>query len=276
MVVFILVDRGRQHDRWVISVTPSDFDGHGENFQLWIMTERSDRNFSSTSRRDGDGGVTTHHNEVMFRKWLEQSFPHHIWVEFGINDCPFSGLFIFSKLCLDSGRPFCDIPELLVDRWWNDSRIRAAVAHFSLVESSAHVKHTGPSSDDSLDCCSCLLCRWRRVLQVLLAPTHAWSSSRLAPGVKRLVEEGIPSTVREHVWLYLSGGLNLFRTRRPNYLSHFPRSLESPFADLIDLDIQRTFADDPEWLTPIATSLLDTAKGYPSSSVSLSLSQTRR
>jgi hypothetical protein len=65
--------------------------------------------------------------------------------------------------------------------------------------------------------------------------------------LKRLVEEGIPSVIREHAWLYLSGALNLMRTRRPEYKALFPKAFESPHLELIDLDISRTFADDPNW-----------------------------
>ena len=186
-------------------------------------------------------------SSLRFWAWYTDKFPSNIWSEFPLKDADLNGLYIFSKLCRDFGVSPGQLPDsttalVSVDESWYPciDQVTSCVA-------SSRVEHSGPSSDGGVEYCTCLLCRWRSVIKVLISPSHTWAPQRLSPGVKRLVEEGIPSTVREHVWFYLSGGLHLLRTRRPKYQSHFPRALSSSFSELIDLDIQRTFADDPDW-----------------------------
>lgn len=182
-----------------------------------------------------------------FWSWFKIRFPASVWSEFPLYDTDLRGIFIISKLGRDSGISTAYLPDLSNDGFLQ-ARAMDHVARMIKMDSfTSSVKHSGPSSEERVDYCTCLLCRWRSVMKVMISPSHSWSPSRFPPGVRRLVEEGVPSTIREHVWFYLSGGLQLLRTRRPNYVSHFPAALSSSFAELIDLDIQRTFAEDPQW-----------------------------
>ena len=182
-----------------------------------------------------------------FWRWYSERFPGNIWSEFPLYDTDLRGLFIFAKLCRDAGISNDYLPDISDGKSMTMFEVDHCVALLNSDSSTSRIKHSGPTSEERVDYCTCLLCRWRSVMKVLICPSHSWSPARFPPGVRRLVEEGVPSTIREHVWLYLSGGLQLMRTRRPNYVSHFPAALSSPFLELIDLDIQRTFSDDSEW-----------------------------
>ena len=185
---------------------------------------------------------------ALFR-FIKSIDPQSIWFEFPLSDIGFHGAFIFCR-ALQNWKPhpvsFVDSLDIVFSR--EPRKVLEAVS--IILSSPPRVPtsvHSGPESDDSHSC-SCLRCRWRCTIGVFAPLSHAWSPSRLPNSVRRLVSEGVPSAIREHAWLILSGGLHLVRSRKIHYVSHFPRALaDCPHLDLIDLDIARTYQDIPEW-----------------------------
>ena len=175
---------------------------------------------------------------------LQAIDPTNIWSLFSLDGANFHGAFLFVRFCNQRGYanvpdPFDIIagrdPEALL------SCLREIFSVCPLLSSC----HSGPKADDFSDSCSCLLCRWKSALRVISGRL----SVSIPNSVRRLVEEGIPSCVREHVWLVLSGALRLVRTRPPMYSSLFPRALSdtNTYLQLIDLDISRTYTEDAFW-----------------------------
>ena len=180
--------------------------------------------------------------------FLQTQFPASPWSIYPLSDVNFHGAFIYNQFCVDSGLDRACIPDGFdIVNARNTDTLLISIHHVLLLpESKKCILHSGPLLDDA-DVCSCLLCRWRSAIRVLSPAAHAWSPAKLPNSIRRLVEDGIPSSVREHAWLILSGGLDLMRTRRPDYISLFPKALVSPHIEQIDLDISRTFQEYPEW-----------------------------
>jgi hypothetical protein len=186
---------------------------------------------------------------IHLKTFLKRRFPQYWWSVFALSDAYFHGAFLFHKFCTDTSilsRLQIDAFDI-VQRKNTQVIVRAISELMCLPQSENSPSHSGPLSDDS-DICSCLLCRWRKVICVLSPTIHPWAPNRLASSVRRLVADGVPAVAREHVWLILSGGLHLMRTRRPDYASHFPEAfLKCSHLELIDLDISRTFQGYPQW-----------------------------
>ena len=183
-------------------------------------------------------------------KFLSALFPHNFWSIFPLSDARFHGAFIFQRLCINLGLPSeIDLDPFDIVHGKRPDLVVASIGFvLSAYNGNLFPEHAGPTSDDSLDVCSCLVCRWKKIVGVLSPSSHPWCPNRLPNAVRRLVADGVPSGVREHVWLVLSGALHLVRTRRPDYAGHFPRALvKCPHMELIDLDISRTFQSIPEW-----------------------------
>ena len=181
-------------------------------------------------------------------KLILRLYPSSIWSLFPLTDAKFDGVFIYTKVCADLGIQRDVLPDpfdILCSR-----NVYVLIRSFNILLSSPNkegsLTHSGPKTDES-EICSCLSCRWRNMIRVFSSSSHAWSPTRLPISLRRLVEEGIPTSLREHAWLILSGGLHLMRTRRPDYAALFPMALESRHVELIDLDISRTFQEFPDW-----------------------------
>jgi hypothetical protein len=174
-------------------------------------------------------------------------FPWHAWSKFEFETGLFHPIFVFVKICTE-----LDVPSSLIPDPFDVIQGEASESFISAIllvlehHSIDRTEHLGPRlHGEESECTSCLLCRWKHALSILLPESH--HSSSIPMSVRRLVEDGIPTPIREHVWLYLSGGLRLIRSRRPHYISLFPAALSSRHMDLIDLDISRTFVDDEDW-----------------------------
>ncbi|KAF4727594.1 hypothetical protein FOZ62_027528, partial [Perkinsus olseni] len=89
--------------------------------------------------------------------------------------------------------------------------------------------------------CPCLECRWGSVLDHYITTNSAIPT----PVVQRLVRKGVPRSVREGVWFWLSGGSAVARDRNPLYCSLL--EVDGDYAELIDLDVSRTFCGEKEW-----------------------------
>ena len=178
----------------------------------------------------------------------QRLFPQSLWAEFPFTDAGFNGLFHFHRICLDRdtvSHTKVDPFDILYRR--NTSDLLEAISFvLNQAEESTSGLHSEPS--DELDFCSCLSCRWRDTIRVIGSSKHAVVSSKLPSSVRRLVSDGITVAVREHAWLILSGGLRLMRTRKPEYVSYFPKAEQlCPHLDLIDLDIARTYQEYPQF-----------------------------
>ena len=187
---------------------------------------------------------------TLLLRFLKNADPSNIWSIFPLEGANFHGAFVFVRFCISTGIR----PDVVPDPWdiiggINTDRVVVCLS-LMFSRSLSSVIHSGPKADDLSAECSCLLCRWKSAIRILSPLTRGWSPSRLPNSIRRLIEEGVPSVVREHVWLLLSGGLNLLRTRQSHYISHFPRALEAnKYLPLIDLDISRTFTDELSWRT---------------------------
>jgi len=184
----------------------------------------------------------------MLLRFLFVLFPNDFWSIYRISDARFQGAFLFARKCVDCGmdRATVPCPLSIADGATAEGLILAISFLMSKAEQYEPELHTGPVSEESGDTCTCLRCRWSRVIRVLCTEDHVLG--RFSPSVRRLVEEGIPSAAREHAWLIMSGALQNVRSRHPSYQSLFPRAFEeSAHVDLIDLDISRTFQDCVEW-----------------------------
>ena len=175
--------------------------------------------------------------------------PSCFWSQFSLSDARFHGAFVFVKWCIDSGIAPDMVPDAIriISGQESPRLLQLLKEMMTSLSRGAHPAHSGPVSEESSEC-KCLQCRWRGALVVMCASSHAWSPSRLPHSVRRLVEDGVPSAAREHAWLVLSGGLNLMRSRKPDYVSLCRKGLsESSHLELIDLDISRTFQEYPDW-----------------------------
>ena len=187
---------------------------------------------------------------MLLIKLLQNRFGHSFWSIFPLSDTKFHGAFIYHRFCVNMGiTPDIDIdPFDIINSKRNEMVMKSLAFILSVTNSTQIPLHSGPMSEDLSEICSCLLCRWKKVIGVLSPASHPWSTNRLPNAVRRLVAEGVPASCREHVWLILSGALHLMRTRRPDYASHFPKALQKcPHLELIDLDISRTYQSYPEW-----------------------------
>ena len=101
---------------------------------------------------------------------------------------------------------------------------------------------------------------WPGAIAYYLLPSHCLNVKAFPPVIRKLVKQGIPSSLREHAWLIISGGINFLRTRQIDYLALAYRAETSPHRNLIELDITRTFQDERLWLAKkgyiVATRLL--------------------
>ena len=152
--------------------------------------------------------------------------------------------FVLSKICADSGV----FPNEGLDPLNPEAVVAMKSAISELSHSLAHP--VGPflspisdpqSTDDQLRQ------EWTSAIYHYLAPGSCVNTHSFPPVVRNLVRAGVPPDLREHVWLILSGGLTMLRTRRADYAHLAYLSDTSSFAQLIDLDLSRTFQDEPEW-----------------------------
>ena len=150
---------------------------------------------------------------------IQRVFPSSFWSQFPLTDAGFHGVFLFTKSCSDAGLFHSSKVDSLAIIENGDSENLGVVLN-NLMSSSSdqkNVVHAGPISEDS-SVCTCLLCRWSNAVRVMSPSSHAWSPSKLPNSLRRLVEDGVPTGAREHAWLILSGGLNLKRSRKPDYV----------------------------------------------------------
>jgi hypothetical protein len=184
---------------------------------------------------------------VLYRL-CQRIFPQSLWVEFPFADVGFSGLFHFQKVCNDretTARIKVDAFDILNRR--KPLELLEALDYL-IDESKSTIAPTHSEPSDESGFCFCLSCRWRDAIRVIGSTQHAIVNSKLPSSVRRLVFDGITVAVREHAWLILSGGLRLMRTRKPEYISYFPKAEQlCAHLDLIDLDIARTYQEYPEF-----------------------------
>ncbi|KAF4745659.1 hypothetical protein FOZ62_029164, partial [Perkinsus olseni] len=147
-----------------------------------------------------------------------------------------NGVFIFVRWCADLGVDFdLDAVEIIKNTYPGKllrafDRLLKILPDLPSEASALHIRG-----------CPCLECRWGSILDHYITTNSAIPT----PVVQRLVRKGIPRSVREGAWFWLSGGSAVARDRNPGYCSLL--GVDGDYAELIDLDVSRTFCGEKEW-----------------------------
>ncbi|KAF4690290.1 hypothetical protein FOZ60_000359 [Perkinsus olseni] len=146
------------------------------------------------------------------------------------------GVFIFVRWCADLGVDVdLDAVEIMKNTYprkllWAFDRLLKILPDLPSEASALHIRG-----------CPCLECRWGSILDHYITTNSAIPT----PVVQRLVRKGVPRSVREGAWFWLSGGSAVARDRNPGYCSLL--GVDGDYAELIDLDVSRTFCGEKEW-----------------------------
>ena len=201
-----------------------------------------------TEAKDGTVGqeVLVEDSEVSYA-FIVENCSWHPWARFSIG-VDLDWRFVLVKICADSG---VKVPSGL------DALSASSVCEMktAIVALSRGISHPNgvflPSSsceaEEYLE--EGLRQDWSGALHHYLSPQQCLNTRSFPPIVRKLIRAGIPGEFREHVWLVLSGGLSMLRTRRAEYPRLASLAASSPFKSLIELDISRTLQDEKEWLS---------------------------